>query len=204
MAVPLEPQVGPRIALYWIPLGAGARVVRISGWAYEALAAAAQRRHRQALYHSALITVDDRGSTVIEMAPTPDLDGADRRGVVATGPVGSRLLGRWRLFRYEVRRWPGGLIPDLGYAVESPVVLSTAPADIDAVLSAVAGVPAPVWGRDELRVGDMWNSNSVISWTLARTGLLDAAGGPPQRGRAPGWDAGVAAARGSPAPKRTG
>jgi len=32
-------------------------------------------------------------------------------------------------------------------------------------------VPSPVWGRDELRTGDMWNSNSVIACLLARGGL---------------------------------
>ena len=32
-------------------------------------------------------------------------------------------------------------------------------------------VPTPVWGRDELGTGDMWNSNSVISWAIACGGL---------------------------------
>jgi len=31
------------------------------------------------------------------------------------------------------------------------------------VLETVARVPTPVWGRDELATGDMWNSNSVIA-----------------------------------------
>jgi hypothetical protein len=40
----------------------------------------------------------------------------------------------------------------------------------------------------------MWNSNSVVSWALARTGrhMRDIA--PPHRGRAPGWHAGLALA----------
>jgi hypothetical protein len=29
----------------------------------------------------------------------------------------------------------------------------------------------PVWGRDELGAGEMWNSNSLISWLIARSGL---------------------------------
>jgi hypothetical protein len=29
----------------------------------------------------------------------------------------------------------------------------------------------PVWGRDELATGEMWNSNSMIAWTLARSGI---------------------------------
>jgi len=63
------------------------------------------------------------------------------------------------------------------------------------VLSLVPQVPTPVWGRDELRTGDMWNSNSVVSWLIARSGLEPDEIPLPSRGRAPGWDAGIAAAR---------
>jgi hypothetical protein len=42
------------IDLYWIPLGAGAHVVRVSGKVYEALTALIGRRPRCALYHTAL------------------------------------------------------------------------------------------------------------------------------------------------------
>ena len=35
------------------------------------------------------------------------------------------------------------------------------------ILDLVAEVPTPVWGRDELRTGEMWNSNSVIAWLIA-------------------------------------
>ena len=38
--------------LYWIPLGAGQRVVRTSGKLYERLVARAARRPRRDLYHS--------------------------------------------------------------------------------------------------------------------------------------------------------
>ncbi len=55
-------------------------------------------------------------------------------------------------------------------------------------------VPTPVWGRDELGAGEMWNSNSVIAWVLTRSGLQAKAGQPPHHGRAPGWDAGVTVA----------
>jgi hypothetical protein len=51
-----------------------------------------------------------------------------------------------------------------------------------------------VWGRDELRAGEMWNSNSVISWLIARSGLDVESIRPPARGRAPGWRAGVVVA----------
>jgi hypothetical protein len=49
--------------------------------------------------------------------------------------------------------------------------------------------------RDELRTGEMWNSNSVISWLLTRAAIDVAAVAPPAGGRAPGWAAGVAVAR---------
>jgi len=55
--------------------------------------------------------------------------------------------------------------------------------------------PVPVWGRDELDAGEMWNSNSLISWLLVRAGIRVDAIRPPQDGRAPGWEAGIAVAR---------
>jgi hypothetical protein len=183
-----------RLDLYWIPLGAGARVVRASGWLYEAAIAAVQRRPRADIYHAALVAELDGVRTTIEVAPTFDDRGCSERGVVGSGPVGVRFLGRFELFRYEIRCWPGGIIPDLAFAVASPVELTNAPADIDAVVDIVARVPTPVWGRDELGAGEMWNSNSVVSWVLARCKLLDRAGSPPERGRAPGWRAGIVAA----------
>jgi hypothetical protein len=53
----------------------------------------------------------------------------------------------------------------------------------------------PVWGRDELRAGEMWNSNSVVAWLIAQTGLDTETIEPPVGGRAPGWNAGVVVAR---------
>ncbi len=78
--------------------------------------------------------------------------------------------------------------------VDSPVHLTHDPQVTAQALNLIPQVPTPVWGRDELHLGEMWNSNSVISWVLAYAGLLDAAGRPPHGGRAPGWDAGIAAA----------
>jgi hypothetical protein len=40
----------------------------------------------------------------------------------------------------------------------------------------------------------MWNSNSVIAWLLARSGLPTDAIRPPAGGRAPGWQAGLVVA----------
>ncbi len=104
-------------------------------------------------------------------------------------------LGRFRLFRYELRRWPGGVIPDLAEAVDSPRTLTDDPASARRLLDLVPFVPAPVWGRDGLGAGEMWNSNSVVSWLVARSGLDVDAIRPPAGGRAPGWAAGVVVAR---------
>jgi hypothetical protein len=127
------------------------------------------------------------------LAPIRDSDGA-KRGVVAEGAVGSSLAGRFRIFRYEVRRWRDGVIPDVAEAVASPQRLSNDPSQAQRILDLVPQVPTPVWGRDELEAGEMWNSNSLISWLIVRSGL-DVAIRPPVRGRAPGWDAGLVVAR---------
>jgi hypothetical protein len=50
------------------------------------------------------------------------------------------------------------------------------------------------WGRDQLRAGDMWNSNSLTAWLLARSDHQTESIGPPAHGRAPGWHAGLMAA----------
>lgn len=190
------PQAATRIGLdlYWIPLGAGHHVVRMSGKIYEAITAAVQHRPGQPLFHSALVAVTPEGSYVIEVTEIRDALGRER-GVVAEGPVGTGWLGQFRLFRYEVRRWLDGVIPDLSYAVGSPVRISDDLQVTRQVLELVPSVPIRVWGRDELGVGDMWNSNSVTSWLLTCVDLHRLAGAPPVNGRAPGWAAGVLAAR---------
>ena len=62
------------------------------------------------------------------------------------------------------------------------------------LIELVPTVPTPTWGRDELSTGEMWNSNSVTSWLLARSGVEVGGLGPPDGGRGPGWDAGLAVA----------
>lgn len=180
--------------LYWIPLGAGGHYVRFNGRAYETIAAACHRRQRCDLYHSALVVELDGDRYTIELAPSPDADEASR-GVVATGPVGSRYIGWWRLFRYEVRCWGGGSIPDLHEAVGGPRRLSTDPSIVRRLLDLAPNVPTPVWGRDELKTGEMWNSNSVTGWLIAAVGIPTYRLRPPPRGRAPGWYAGLEVAR---------
>jgi hypothetical protein len=146
------------------------------------------------LYHSALQVHVPEGTFVIEQAPVPDLSG-EQRGVVAGGAVGSRWAGRLRIFRYEIRLWRDGHIPDVAEAVESPRRLTTEEDRARRVLDLVPQVPTPVWGRDELRTGQMWNSNSVIAWVIARSGIETESIRPPAGGRAPGWQAGLAVAR---------
>jgi hypothetical protein len=154
-----------------------------------------------AIYHAALTVELDGTRYVIEVAPAWDRRSADR-GVAARGPVGSRLLGRSVLFRYEVRCWRDGVIPDQEYAVASPVDLTTDADRARLLLARTTDVPTPVWGRDELRAGEMWNSNAVVSWLLTVTGHPLPV--PPPGGRAPGWLAGVVVAgRGSSEPGST-
>jgi hypothetical protein len=182
------------IDLYWLPLGAGGHSVRLNGKVFEAVAARLEGRDRRDLYHSALEVRVPEGRFVIEQAPIrPSDDPA--RGVVAEGAIGARAAGRFRLFRYEIRRWRDGVIPDIAEAVESPIRLSTDPDCARRLLELVPHVPTPVWGRDELGAGEMWNSNSLVSWLLARSGLDVESIPLPLGGRAPGWRAGIVIAR---------
>ena len=75
---------------------------------------------------------------------------------------------RFRIFRYELRCWRGGVIPDADEAVESPRRLTSDPDVARRLLELVHDVPTATWGRDELGAGEMWNSNSLIAWLLAR------------------------------------
>jgi hypothetical protein len=182
------------VDLFWLPLGAGGHCVRLNGCIYEALAARAQRRAPCDLYHAALEVRVDGRRWVIEMAPM-FAGPAQECGVVAEGSVGARWAGRWALFRYGVRRWPDGRIPDVAEAVDSPRRLAGDAASARRLLGLVPSVPTPVWGRDAFAARDMWNSNSVVAWLLLRTGIDAATIAPPAGGRAPGWHAGLVAAQ---------
>ena len=187
------------VELYWLPLGAGdpTPLVRWNGRIFEALVARRDHRKPQALYHSALVVRLDNDRYVIEMTPAWQSSAAGR-GVVCEGAVGFASLRRIRLFRYEVRRWLGGVIKDASDAVDSPLSISTDPVRTQLLLNLVPWFPAATWGRDELAAGEMWNSNSLNSWLLARSHHKVDTIAAPARGRAPGWDAGlVVAARGS-------
>jgi hypothetical protein len=184
------------IDLLWIPLGAGGTgFVRLNGRIYEWLSASVQRRRPLHLYHTALTVAVAGERHVAETTwPSPDGDPATR-GVAAQGPVWSRRMAGTRLFRYEVRRWRDGVIPDAADAVGGPRRISADPDTARRLLDLVGSVPPLTWGRDEIGAGDMWNSNSVVSWLLTRAGFDMEGIRPPEGGRAPGWEAGVVAAR---------
>ena len=180
-----------QVLLYWLPLGAGGRSIRWNGRVFEAAAACHAHRTAKDLYHSALEVTVGLDCFVIEMAPVWSDHDTDR-GVVREGPVGARWLGRSALFRYEVRRWLGGRIPDVLEAVGRPLCVGRHPGRAQALLDLVPQVPALTWGRDERGTGDMWNSNSLTAWLLASSGHDVHGLVPPSGGRAPGWTAGLA------------
>ena len=184
-----------RVDLYWLPLGAGetSGCVRRNGRIFEAIMARQQQREVRDLYHSALTVHLGGDRYVIEMTPAWGNKEPDR-GVVSEGSVGLPRLGRSRFFRYEVRCWKNGSIPDIAEAVASPQHLSTDGARTRRLLELVPAFPAVTWGRDELHAGEMWNSNSLIAWLLARSGHHADAIEIPACGRAPGWSAGLVVA----------
>jgi hypothetical protein len=192
------------IHLYWIPLGAGGSgFVRMNGRIYEAVKAAIQRRAACDLYHTALSASVPEGRFVVEtMWPMPDSH-IEARGVTVVGPVFSPWLSFTRVFRYEIRCWQDGLLPDADEAVGGPRTLSNDPGVARRLLDLTPSVPAHTWGRDATGVGDMWNSNSVVSWLITRAGIATESIEAPPGGRAPGWDAGIAAARHDMSARRT-
>src|SRR6476661_8959700 len=132
---------GSSVDLYWLPLGAGGRSVRLNGRVFEAVAARAGHRSTCDLYHSALEgALPGLGRFVIEMTPVPRGDPA-ARGVVAGGPVGARWAARIRMCRYEVRRWRSGAIADVAEAVDSPWRLTEDPSAVRRLWDAVPLVP---------------------------------------------------------------
>ena len=187
---------GTGIYLYWIPLGAGGSgLVRFNGRVYERIGAWIERRSPLDLFHTALEVRLPEGRYVVEtMWPSPD-DEPQTRGVTVSGPVFTSWLSFTRVFRYEVRCWRDGMLPDAGEAVGGPQLVTTDEMRARHLLSLTIQVPPRTWGRDELGLGEMWNSNSVIAWLLARSGAPIETLTAPEGGRAPGWDAGLATAR---------
>jgi hypothetical protein len=180
------------VYLYWIPLGAGGTgFVRMNGRVYEAVKSRFEHRSPFDLYHTALEVRLADGRFIVEtMWPRPDLDGPTR-GVVRDGAVFARWLTFTRIFRYEVRCWDDGVLPDAGEAVGGPRSVSDDEETGRRVLAMAESVPCLTWGRKPPGCDEMWNSNSVISWLLARSEVPLGALLAPSGGRAPGWEAGI-------------
>ena len=183
----------PHANLWWLPVGAGGHfVVHTSRW-WEALSARRQGRDAQPLCHAALEVFTVSSRVVVEMAPAWG-SGAGTQAVRATGPVGLHFLGRSRLFRYEVRSWVGGEIPDRAAAVTDPLRIPLGACQAEELVARVSEAPLWTWGRDVLGIGDMWNSNSLVAWLLETSGVDTASIGAPPPYRSPGWLCGRAAA----------
>jgi hypothetical protein len=177
------------VDLYWLPLGAGGRVVKWNGRLYEAFCARRDHLPRLDLYHAALSVVLHDTRYAIEMAPAwGSGSGAE---VASEGPVFAGPLGRSRLFRYEIRRRENGSIPDIDFAVASPVRVSANESQSTAVLELTGQAPPLTWGRDEIGAFEMWNSNSLVAWLLARSSHDMTGIALPPNGSAPGWSAGL-------------
>lgn len=181
--------------LYWIPLGAGGTgFVAMNGRIYEAAVSRLAGREPLAIYHTALEVRSASDRFIVEtMWPSPKGDPTER-GVTMTAPVFARWLSFTRIFRYEVRCWTDGVLPDADQAVGGPRLISEDHALARRLLELTHHVPPLIWGRDQSGTGDMWNSNSVVSWLLVRAGASMNEIDPPPGGRAPGWDAGLAIA----------
>src|SRR5262245_14981445 len=94
-----QPSTSCAVEVFFFPVGSPGALPGGSPRLYEAVVAARDRRPRRELFHAALEVRTDAMTTWIEMAlPVHRCD----RGIVAEGPVGARVLSRWRLFRYEV------------------------------------------------------------------------------------------------------
>jgi hypothetical protein len=184
-----------RVLLYWLPLDAGGRSVRWNGRVFEAVAARHSHRAAKGLYHSALEVTVGTDRFVIEMTPVWSDHDVDR-GVVQEGPVGARWLGRSALFRYEVRRWPDGRIPDVAEAVGGPRCVGEDPLRAQALLDLVPQVP--------VLTGVATSGAPVTCGTPTRSprGCSPAAGTtctascrPPAVAPPPGWTVGLALSR---------
>ena len=181
-----------RADLWWLPVGAGGVIVAHTSRWWELMSAWRDHRTPLQLVHAALEVLTGGERYVIEMTPQW---GQPRTasGVVATGPVGRPALGRFRMFRYVVRAWPNGVLPDRAYAVAAPTSIPLGRTQAQGLLDTLPDVPLHTWGRAVPPSTDMWNSNSLIAWALRRAGVDAGTLAPPAGCRAPGWAAGLAA-----------
>ncbi|MCC7365788.1 MAG: hypothetical protein IT303_15595 [Dehalococcoidia bacterium] len=173
-----------------MPVGAGTpRLQQLSLRGWEAFEAWRTRRTRAVLYHCALKLRPGEGEQfTLELAPAFIRDGV---APLASGPVGLRFAGRWRLFRYELKCLPVDRLPDEQWAVDSPIAVSDDPAVARQLIALAPTVPTHTWGRRVRGTHEMWTSDSVVPWLLTRAGIATAGLGPLPGGRAPGWQAGL-------------
>lgn len=176
------------IDLYWLPVGAGTHFQRASLLLYESILAAVQRRPRAVLCHSALKIEADGRPYTLELMPVP---AHEEFAPLLTGPVGSSIAGRLRLFRYQLCLKESARLPDESWSIDSPLRLTTDPRTVGALFAVAPSTPAHVWGRRVPGTSEMWASNSTISWLLASVGIPASEIGLPPGTRAPGWNAGL-------------
>lgn len=193
-AVADDPQVNDEtdfLDLCWLPVGAGTRVQAASLWLYESVAARIGRRPKATLYHAALKFGVDARRYTLELMPIPR---EQHEEPLMTGPVGTRLAARLRIFQYQLRLRESAELPDEQW-IASVHRLASDPSAIEGVLGHARLVPPYTWGRRVPGTKEMWTSDSALSWLLTRAGVALGEAGPPPGGRAPGWDAGIAIAR---------
>lgn len=183
------------LELWWLPVGAGtdlsSRIVARCSRLWERIQAARERRPQGPLFHAALVVCCEGQRSLVEMTPAWGQVRRQRRQVVATGPVGTELLGRSRFFRYQISREPNGIILDRSYAPAPPTQLPVTTETAAALLDLAAQIPRFTWGRTPRGSTEMWNSNSAISYLLARGGVAIDDLVPPRSGKAPGWNSGL-------------
>jgi hypothetical protein len=192
---PNKPMGSCFVDLYWIPVAAGT-LSRFRHWSlacWEASAAILARRPRAKLYHSALkIGLPSGDIYTLELTP---VFAGETVPPLMTGPVGIRGADRIRIFRYQMRCHRSDRLPDEEWAVGAPVRLADDCATSERILRLAPTVPPYVWGLRAPRTKEMWTSDSAISWLLVRSGIDPDQVAMPPGGRAPGWFAGIQAAR---------
>jgi len=180
--------VESKVELFWLPVGAGTHFQRASLIAYDWLLAHIARRPRAAFVHAALkVRLEGRTHT-LELMPVPR---RQETAPLITGPVGLRIAGRLRMFRYQLLCQEASTLPDERWAIESPNVIGRGAAFAETILSIAAQVPAHTWGRRVAGTTEMWTSDSAISWLLCRAGVDIREINPPSQTQAPGWAAGI-------------
>jgi hypothetical protein len=189
-AMRLHRRSGPRtvgVHLYWLPPGGGGWFVRLNGRLYERMRAWIEHRQPLDLYHTALVvTVPDDQFEIENCWPIPNAQGP-ARGVTVEGPVWSPHLGRFGVFRYEVRRWLNGYIADATEAVDSPRCVSPNQDNARRILELTESAPAYVWGRDRWGTGTCGTplGHLVVAYQCRFVGVGD--GTTSQRQSTPGW-----------------